>query len=197
MWTTKSYILRAQGGTGINNGSSTITLGASLITTGAGAPTLAFPGNARTYTYPNASATMLSTAGAVFNATTSNPTGTASLTAKMMGLGSTCTITPLYSTRVHFALAGQIANNTATDGAIGQLTYGTGTAPVNGAANTGTQIGNYTITGATASTGYPFAISGIASGLTPGTAYWFDTNLAALTGGTATVQNLTCSALEL
>jgi NAD(P)-dependent dehydrogenase (short-subunit alcohol dehydrogenase family) len=97
------------------------------------------------------------------------------------------------------AIAGGKGNSAyiAAKGAIGQLTYGTGTAPVNGAANTGTQVGNYAITGATASTGYPFAISAIVSGLTPRTADWFDTNLAALTGGTASVQNLTCSALEL
>lgn len=46
------------GGTGVNNGSSTITLGASLTTTGAGAPTLAFPASTRTYTFPNASDTI-------------------------------------------------------------------------------------------------------------------------------------------
>ncbi len=41
------------GGTGINNGSNTLTLGASLATTGTGAPTLAFPATTSyTYTYP-------------------------------------------------------------------------------------------------------------------------------------------------
>jgi hypothetical protein len=46
------------GGTGVNNGSKTITLGASLITTGAGGPTLAFPATAQTYTFPAAADTL-------------------------------------------------------------------------------------------------------------------------------------------
>ena len=41
------------GGTGVNNGSSTLTLAASLTTTGTGAPTLAFPATTSyTYTLP-------------------------------------------------------------------------------------------------------------------------------------------------
>lgn len=46
------------GGTGVNNGASTITVAASLITTGAGAPTLAFPSSSFTYTFPAASGTL-------------------------------------------------------------------------------------------------------------------------------------------
>jgi hypothetical protein len=48
------------GGTGVNNGAKTITLGASLTTTGAGAPTLAFPASGATYTYPAGTATLAS-----------------------------------------------------------------------------------------------------------------------------------------
>ncbi|MGC1371903.1 MAG: hypothetical protein WA824_07185, partial [Candidatus Sulfotelmatobacter sp.] len=48
-----STIGAAYGGTGVNNGSNTLTLGASLATTGTGAPTLAFPATTSyTYTYP-------------------------------------------------------------------------------------------------------------------------------------------------
>lgn len=46
------------GGTGIDNGSSTITLGASLVTTGGGAATLAFPNSPATFTFPTSSATL-------------------------------------------------------------------------------------------------------------------------------------------
>jgi hypothetical protein len=42
----------ANGGTGVANTGSTITLGASLTTTGAGAVTLAFPGSPATFTLP-------------------------------------------------------------------------------------------------------------------------------------------------
>lgn len=46
------------GGTGVNNGAKTITLGASLATTGAGPTTLAFGAGTNTYTFPNASDTV-------------------------------------------------------------------------------------------------------------------------------------------
>ena len=46
------------GGTGINNGSKTITLGASITTTGAGTPTLGFGSGSFTYTYPAATSTL-------------------------------------------------------------------------------------------------------------------------------------------
>jgi hypothetical protein len=42
----------ANGGTGVANTGKTVTLGASLTTTGAGAPTLAFPGSSGTTTFP-------------------------------------------------------------------------------------------------------------------------------------------------
>lgn len=46
------------GGTGIDNGTNTLTLGGSLITTGVGTPTLAFPSGSFTYTYPLAASTL-------------------------------------------------------------------------------------------------------------------------------------------
>ena len=42
------------GGTGVNNGSNTLTLAANLATTGAGAATIAFPSTATTLTIPTA-----------------------------------------------------------------------------------------------------------------------------------------------
>lgn len=57
----------ANGGTGVANTGLTITLGASVTTTGAGAPTLAFPGSPATYTYPTTTATLARTdAGQTF-----------------------------------------------------------------------------------------------------------------------------------
>lgn len=55
------------GGTGVANGSSTITLAASLTTTGAGAATLAFGSSTATYTFPSASATMAFSSGTLTN----------------------------------------------------------------------------------------------------------------------------------
>lgn len=61
-WT--GQLAGTRGGTGVNNGSSTITIGASLTTTGAGAPTLAFPGSSFTYTFQGSSDTILGRATA-------------------------------------------------------------------------------------------------------------------------------------
>lgn len=53
-----TIVAPAYGGTGVNNGSSTLTLGANLTTTGSGAPTLAFSSSSFTYTYPSATSTL-------------------------------------------------------------------------------------------------------------------------------------------
>lgn len=64
------------GGTGINNGSNTLTLAASLSTTGAGAPTLAFPGTSFTYTFQGSSDTLVgrATTDTLTNKTLTTPT---------------------------------------------------------------------------------------------------------------------------
>ncbi|MDE2472659.1 MAG: hypothetical protein KGL35_29025 [Bradyrhizobium sp.] len=135
--------------------------------------------------------------GATLDALPVNPTGTTSTTGVMTGLGGTCKITPRYSTRVlvFFTLFGM--NNTASDGWETQVFYGTGTAPINGAPSAGTPI-----TGAVGSIGDPANVQhsishiGLAVGLTQGTSYWFDLMQNAVTGGTATLSNLTCIAIE-
>lgn len=147
-------------------------------------------------------ANYFSVANAVLNAAPANPTGTTSTAApKMMGLGATCHITPVNSTRVEFVISGFVSNNTAADGVGYQLSYGTSTAPSNAAAAAGTTFGSapvqaFTLSGGT-SFAIPFHASGIATGLTTGTAYWFDMQLEAITGGTASVQSLTCTAHEV
>jgi hypothetical protein len=64
------------GGTGINNGSNTLTLAAALTTTGAGAPTLAFPSLPFTYTFQGSSDTMVgrATTDTLTNKTLTTPT---------------------------------------------------------------------------------------------------------------------------
>lgn len=47
------------GGTGVNNGTKTITLGGSLTTSGTATPTLAFGNSTYTYTFPLATSTLL------------------------------------------------------------------------------------------------------------------------------------------
>lgn len=182
---------------GINIGSA----GAPVLFNGAG-------GTPSSLTLTNATGLPVTGGGtgstvvpAVLNAAPANPTNTASTTLVMMGLGSTCTITTTTRTRVRFTITGQLNNTTAGDGIKYQLAYGTGTAPVNGAAISGTVFGTGPVTANAIAGGanptYPFTATGIATGLSTATAYWFDTQLAATIGGTASITNLGCSAEEL
>lgn len=152
----------------------------------------------RSLTAPAGSGVILSTVGAVLSALPSDPTGTTSTAAfKMMGVGGTCAITPVASTRMLITISGNVSNSTATAGATIDVQYGTGTAPTNGAALTGTQLaGTPTFSLSLTNQRVPFSITGIASGLTLATAYWIDMAVIA-TAGTASVGNLTCVANEI
>src|SRR5229473_2663960 len=86
---------------------------------------------------------------------------------------------------------------TTSDGASLQIRYGTGTAPANGAALTGTAVGNNIADNNPVTNKIPFSVQAIVSGLTVGTAYWVDVGLAAITGGTASIATVSVSALEL
>lgn len=128
--------------------------------------------------------------------TPSNPTSTSSGTGVMMGLGSTCTITPGYNGRVVVTFTGSGAVTVATAAFNYQIRSGTGAAPSNGAALTGTTRGGLgSGWSAVANSVTPFAISWIVTGLTPGTAVWFDLSLAVSTG-TGTLSNLNFTAME-
>jgi hypothetical protein len=143
---------------------------------------------------PAVPAALLPTGG--FSASTpGNPAGVGS-PAAMMGLAGTAI--PTKSGKVLFVMSGQIANNTINDGATVQLRYGTGVAPINGAAVTGTQLGAaQTHTSLVAGDTGGFCISSVISGLAVGTALWIDASLVAVTGGTATMTGVSISAIEL
>lgn len=128
--------------------------------------------------------------------TPSNPTGTSSATAVMMGLAGA--ITPRFSGRVLIMLSGVIFNAGIGQGATPQLSWGTGAAPTNGAALTGNQVGGAVPYVAATITGKaPFALQAVVTGLTLNTAVWLDLALSAQTAGTATVSNLSLTAAEL
>ena len=132
-----------------------------------------------------------------YQATPGDPTGATNTTGTMMGLAGA--ITPAITGVVLIQISGTIANATAiADGGKVQIRYGTGTAPSNGNTLMGTAVGgqvNY-ITATTAEKA-PFSLNAIVSGLTLGTAIWIDLALAAVTGGTATVKNISISAIEI
>lgn len=130
---------------------------------------------------------------AVLQTTLADPAG-AGASNIMMGMGTGAKLTPVYSTRIKVEFLGFIIN-TATAAAAAQLRFGTGTAPTNGAAATGTQIGANIQNSNLANGEMPFCASGIATGLTPGTQYWFDMALTTATG-TAHIQNISFNAFE-
>lgn len=126
----------------------------------------------------------------------SNPTGTTNTTGLMMGLAGS--ITPNITGNVRIAVNGTISNPTAiADGAKVQIRVGTGTAPANAAALTGTVCGTQVqYVAATTAQKAPFSLDCYATGLTPGVAEWIDVGLAAITGGTATISDVNIVATE-
>ncbi|MBB4257298.1 hypothetical protein [Bradyrhizobium sp. CIR3A] len=133
------------------------------------------------------------------SATPSNPSGTTSTTGVMMGLGSTCTITPTASGRVRFTIIGNVTNNNSPKNSVMRGRYGTGTAPSGGAALTGTTFST-ALTSTTTAAGSPasiFPLEGIVSGLSLGTPVWYDTSLATNDSGTtSTIASVGCLAQE-
>jgi len=136
---------------------------------------------------------------APFGSTPNGPTGTASTTLVMSGLGSTWTYTPASSGNLLITIAGSVTTATGAVLATFGARYGTGTAPVNGAAVTGTRFGTVNDQGATpvaAGETVAFAQTAVLS-LTPGTAYWFDLALkTSNSSDTASFTTLSISIVE-
>lgn len=126
-----------------------------------------------------------------------NPAGTSSTSFTMMGLGSTLKLTPDFSGTVIIKIDSE-AKNTVGDGngILFEIFYGTGTAPSNGSPATGTQVGPtferdfWATPGGYATVGFGTNLR--ITGLTVGTAYWFDIALKSLGSGSsnATIQNI-------
>jgi hypothetical protein len=106
----------------------------------------------------------------------------------MSRLGSTITFTPTSSGQIQVVLTPQSCSNTTNaDGAQYQISYGSGTAPPNGAAATGQtgptiKLVNPTTAG---SMKFPCNLTANIISLTVGTTYWFGIAFNAVTGGAA------------
>ena len=132
--------------------------------------------------------------------TPSNPTGTTNTTGVMCGLAGSITTSASTSGKVLIIVTGYANNSAASGGVKMQIRHGTGTAPINGAALTGTADGNFVAVINSSTSGVitlPFSTQAIVSGLSAGTAYWIDLSEAAITGGTGSVVNPNISAVEL
>lgn len=144
---------------------------------------------------PNGPATLLSTAGTVTQVNGLVLSAVTSTTPVMLGFGSSFTFTPKYSTRAIIQIQGQAGGSVPSATVIYQLKFGTGTAPVSGAAATGTSVS--AIVGYTAVSGVtPACFGGVITGLTVGTAYWIDLAVDA-TSGSANLQNASFYAVEI
>jgi hypothetical protein len=97
-------------------------------------------------------------------------------------------------------ISGMVLNSTAAgDGVTITGRYGTGTAPANGATSglgTAFSIPQHFVASTTAGQ-QGFSIHGVVSGLTLGSATWFDLSIVAVTGGGATVKDVQFSVVEI
>ncbi len=133
--------------------------------------------------------------------TPANQTALASATYVNNGFGAIasipCALTPTVTGRVLVAWSGDIVENATAQTATLQMVYGTGAAPANGSAVTGTAIGGelawVSLTGQLT---IPFALTYLITGLTPGTAYYFDI-AGKSSAGTAQLTNCNFMAVEL
>lgn len=133
---------------------------------------------------------------AVSTSLTASPSGIANTGGLMLGLNTT--ITPVYTGRIHITICGVVAQSTTADGAFWHIRTGTGTAPTNGAALTGTQSGGQeSMVFLTGVLKVPFSISTIVTGATLATALWIDLVLGTVTGGTATMTQVDIAAFEI
>ena len=107
------------------------------------------------------------------------PAAVTSLTLVMCGLGTTCQFTPTVTSKVLVILTGYMTTNTTQTAVTAGGRYGTGTAPANAAAVTGTRWGSNTdinFEAAVQGQDDAFALNEVLT-LTGGTTYWFDVAL--------------------
>ncbi len=139
----------------------------------------------------------LSNGEATAQSSPADPAGSTSTTGVMMGLAGS--ITPATTGRILFMITGDVGNTGNAITVTIQLYQGTGSAPANGAAITGSAVGGAQkfITAAAAQK-VPFGVCALVTGLTLGTAYWFDVSLASSSGAqTSTIKDVSVTAFEI
>jgi parallel beta-helix repeat protein len=133
-----------------------------------------------------------------------DPPPTTSSTPVMMGLGSTALFTPNSTGKIEINFTCEVGVTGASTNVTVGPRYGTMTAPPNGAAVTGTRFGlgsDALIRPATSSASSAvstFSCTDVITGLTTGTAYWFDIAIGTSNPSNAAfIQNASMSITEL
>jgi hypothetical protein len=114
----------------------------------------------------------------------------------MAGCGTSASITPTTSGNIIATFSGYM-RNTSTGQSAAMMRWGTGTAPANGVAATGTAVGGVANRGALgANLDTPFSLTGAINGVA-GTTYWFDMNLWTNGTGTTSIIGVSFTAMEI
>jgi hypothetical protein len=172
-----------------------LTAIAALTTTafGRGALTQASAAAFRTYIGVAAVVTPAS-----YQGTPTNQTGTTSTIGVQAGVPGQ--ITPAFSGRIHVTCCGMVKNSLSGSGATVQIRKSNAANqahPANGDTLVGSAHGGIAqFIAASANQQVPFSVTAIITGLTVGATWWLDVALAAITSGTATVQQVAISAFE-
>ena len=131
--------------------------------------------------------------GAAIQKNPSAPTPTTSASSVMMGLAGA--ITPTKTGNILFIVGGDILNSAGGQSCFVNLRFGTGTAPTNGAASTGTGLTTSIVTSNNVQ--FPFSLNAIpSSSQTLNVALWYDIAVASTSGSTCTPSNINMSAFE-
>jgi hypothetical protein len=143
-------------------------------------------------------ASNIQTAKAATSKTTASPGSVTATSATYKMLGFAGTITPKWNTAIMLTITGSVTDATLADTVTLVASYGTSTAPTNGANLTGTQVGSvYAFAQAVASDATGFAIGVVITGLTAGTAYWLDLAVGSAGGHAITFGSTNISAHEI
>jgi hypothetical protein len=135
--------------------------------------------------------------GALLQTTGVTPSGTTSTIGVMVGLAGA--FTPLRTGILLISITGAMYNTLASGATTIQIRYGTGTAPANGAALTGTGVGSQVVGKTQGAADYkPFNAISLVTGLTKNQAIWIDLSQKTdNASGTAGLNSVAIVAYEL
>ena len=114
-------------------------------------------------------------------------------------MGLSGSLKPIRSGTILVILSGYADTATSGRGGTIVLRYGTGTAPINGAALTGTAVQTISYFNQNSGELFPFSVNDIITGLTLNTSVWIDISLASVGAGTNTsrVRGINISIIEI